>query len=165
MGYTVPFQYTPFDTHVAPLGLWVCGDSTLLYTYRPAGALATGRSRFIFRRRNVERSEIPIHRGRFSKIDLQEGNHKGCPYRNRLNVGARSCACPKHRQPPEYRATTSFLIPIHRGVAPTEVRNCLKTSLLHCFLCFLEFLFGECSPFLQLLVSEVWCLPLRPRQF
>ena len=37
--------------------------------------------------------------------------------------------------------------------------------LLHHFLRFLEFFFGECSPFLQFLVTEVWFLPIVVREF
>ena len=47
-----------FDTHVAPLGLWGCGDSTLLYTYRPAGALVYGNSGFLYTLRSSGAREL-----------------------------------------------------------------------------------------------------------
>ena len=43
--FTIDILTQAFCTHVAPLGLWVCSGSALLYTCRPSGAISQA-SRF-----------------------------------------------------------------------------------------------------------------------
>ena len=109
MDYALRFtHYSP----VAPLGLWVCRGSALLYTCRPAGAI--GRAR-----RPTYGEDIGFHCQQMPQPNVDFGKLTYCRGRSPMGSGSKAtCACPKRKQPSSHRVTTSFLIPIYRGVTP-----------------------------------------------